>query len=213
VHRFNITDYAPLLRAALVNMDRWVSEGVAPPPSSVPRLADGTAVEAESHGAFFRKLPGVTFPERTVRPTQLDFGPDADCGIAVYPPKIGASYKVYVSAVDADGNETAGIRLPDVTEPLATSSGWNPRHPDQGAPGDLMQMMGSTISFARTRAEREKNGDPRPSIAERYASRTAYLDAVRTAAQKLVTERYVLAEDVESIVERAGQRWDYIQQL
>jgi hypothetical protein len=210
VHRFNITDYAPLLRAALVNMDRWVSEGVAPPPNAFPRLADGSAVEAETLGAFFRRLPGVTFPKRMVRTPRLDFGPDVERGIAVYPPKTGAPYKVYVSAVDADGNETAGWRLPDVMEPLATVTGWNPRHPEQGAPGDLMQMMGSTFPFARTRAEREKSGDPRLSIAERYASRAAYLEAVRAAAQKLVAARQVLAEDIDAIVERAGRRWDYI---
>jgi hypothetical protein len=210
VHRFNITDYAPLLRAALVNMDRWVSEGIAPPPSAFPRLADGTAVEAESLGAYFRKLPGVTFPERIVRTPRLDFGPDVERGIAAYPPKVGAPYNVYVSAVDDDGNEAAGLRLPDATVPLATVTGWNPRHPDQGAPGDLMQMMGSTFPFARTRAEREKSGDPRLSIAERHASRTAYLEAVRAAAQKLVAARQVLAEDIDAIVERAERRWDYI---
>ena len=209
-HRFNITDYAPLLRAALVNMDRWVSEGVEPPPSAFPRLANGTAVEAESLGAFFRKLPGVTFPTRIVRPAQLDFGPDAERGIAAYPPKVGAPYKVYVSAVDADGNEAAGIRLPDATVPLATVSGWNPRHPEQGAPGDLMQMMGTTVPFARTRAEREQSGDPRVSIAERYASRETYLEKVRAAAQQLVAARHVLAEDVEAMVERAGKRWDWV---
>jgi hypothetical protein len=210
VHRFNITDYAPLLRAALVNMDRWVSEGVAPPPSAFPRLADGSAVEAESLGAYFRQLPGATFPARIVRTARLDFGPEVERGIAVYPPKTGAPYKVYVSAVDADGNEAAGLRLPDATVPLATVTGWNPRHPEQGAAGDLMQMMGSTFPFARTRAEREKSGDPRLSITERYASRAAYLEAVRGAAQKLVAARHVLAEDIDAIVERAGRRWDYI---
>ena len=208
-HRFNIVDYAPLLRAALVNLDRWVSTGVEPPASAFPRLADGTAVEAESTGAFFRTLPGVTFPSRVVRPVALDFGPDIERGIAAFPPKAGAQYKVYVSAVDADGNEVAGIRPPELAVPLATHTGWNPRHPDQGAPGDLMQMMGSTLPFARTRAEREKNGDPRLSIAERYPTRAAYLDAVRAATEKLVAARHVLAEDIEAIVERAGKRWDY----
>jgi len=93
--------------------------------------------------------------------------------------------------------------------PLATFTGWNPRHPEQGAPGDLMQMMGSTLAFARTRAEREKNSDLRLSIAERYGSRTAYLDQVREAAQKLAAARHVLAEDIEAIVERAGRQWDF----
>lgn len=211
VHRFNITDYAPLLRAALVNVDRWVSQGVAPPASAFPRLADGTAVTAESLGASFRKIPGVTFPERIVHPTRLDFGADTERGIVVYPPKVGAPYKTYVSAVDADGNETAGIKPVEVAVPLAAHTGWNPRHPEQGAPGDLMQMMGSTLAFARTRAERDQSGDPRLSIAERYASKAAYLDAVRAAAQQLVAARHMLAEDVDGVLARAEVRWDYFQ--
>jgi hypothetical protein len=209
-HLFNIVDYAPLLRAALVNLDRWVSAGIEPPASVFPRLADGTAVAAESLQAFFRKVPGVTFPDRVVRPAPLDFGPDIERGIAAYPPKSGVPYHTYVSAVDTDGNEVGGIRPVELAAPLATFTGWNPRHPEQGAPGDLMQMMGSTLVFARTRAEREKSGDPRLSIAERYASRAAYLEAVRDAAQQLVTARHLLAEDIEPVVERAGRRWDYL---
>ena len=210
-HRFNIVDYAPLLRAALVNLDRWVSAGVAPPESAFPRLADGTGVAAESLEPFFRSLPGVSFPNRMVRHTPLDFGPDIERGVAAYPPKAGVPYKTYVPAVDADGNETPGIRPLELTVPLATFTGWNPRHPEQGAPGDLMQMMGSTLAFARTRGEREGSGDPRLSIAERYPSRAAYLELVREAAQKLVAARHVLAEDIDSMVERAGRRWDFLQ--
>lgn len=212
-HMFNIVDYAPLLRAALVNIDQWVSNDIAPPTSTFPRLANGSAVIAESLSNFFRQLPNVTFPGRVVRPTTLDFGPDIEQGIAAYPPKSGAIYKSYVSALDADGNEVTGIRLPEITAPLATFTGWNPRHPEQGAAEDLMQMRGSTLAFARTRAEREKNGDPRLSIAERYPSRAAYLDAVRAAAQTLVAERHVLAEDIDTMIERAGLRWDFLQAL
>jgi hypothetical protein len=73
-----------------------------------------------------------------------------------------------------------------------------------------MSMMGSTLAFARTRGEREGTGDPRPAIAERYASRAAYQAAVRRAADALVGERWMLAEDVEAVVERAGQVWDWI---
>jgi len=211
-HPFNVTDYAPLLRAALVNLDRWVSSGTEPPASAFPRLADTTAVEAESTAAFFRSLPGVRFPDRVVRPLHLDFGPDVERGIAKYPPKAGAPYRTFVSAVDADGNEAAGIRPPELAVPLATHTGWNPRHPETGAPGDLMSMMGSTLIFPRTRAERERSGDPRRSIEERYGSRTAYLDKVREAAQKLIAARHVLAEDLDAIVERAGRRWDWVHQ-
>jgi len=210
LQRFNVTDYAPLLRAALVNLDRWVSEGVEPPASAFPRLGDGTAVEAESTATFFRGIPGVRFPDRIVRPLRLDFGPDIERGIAAYPPKTGATYRTYVSAIDADGNEIAGIRPPELAAPLATLTGWNPRHPDQGVPGDLMSMMGSTLPFPRTRAEREASGDPRRSIEERYPSRAAYLERVREATQQLVAARHVLAQDVEAIVERASRLWDWM---
>ena len=205
-----MSDYAPLLRSALINLDRWVSEGVEPPPSAYPRVADKTAVEAESLASFFRTLPGARFPDRVTRPSRLDFGPDIDRGIAQYPPKAGAPYRTYVSAVDADGNEVAGIRGPELAAPLATLTGWNPRHPEQGAQGDLMSMMGSTLPFALTQAQRERSGDPRQSIAERYASRTAYLERVRETTRKLIAARHLLAEDLEAIIERAGQRWDWI---
>ena len=210
LQRFNITDYGPLLRAALVNLDRWVSGGVEPPASAYPLLADGTAVMGESLAESFGRIPGARFPDRVVRPLHLDFGPDIDRGIAAYPPKAGAPYRTYVSAVDADCNEVAGIRPVEVAVPLATLTGWNPRHPDQGSPGDLMAMMGSTLPFPRNRTERERNGDPRKSIEERYPSRSAYLDKVREAAQKMVTARHVLAEDVDAIVQRAGKAWDWV---
>jgi hypothetical protein len=209
-HRFNVVDYAPLLRAALVNLDRWVSDSVEPPPSAFPRIAEGTAVEAESLGAFFRALPAMRFPDRVERPVRLDFGPDIDRGIAAYPPAPGAPYRSYVSSIDADGNELAGIRPPELAAPLSTYTGWNPRHPDQGAPGDLMSMMGSTSPFQLTRAARERTGDPRLSIAERYPSRAAYLERVRETTRKLIAARHVLVEDLEAIIDRAGRLWDWV---
>jgi hypothetical protein len=112
--------------------------------------------------------------------------------------------------VDADGNEVAGVRGPELVAPLATYCGWNPRHPDQGGDHDVMSMMGSTLIFPRTRAERERRGDPRPSIEERYPSKAAYLEKVRQETQKLVAARHVLAEDVDSIVERASRVWEWI---
>jgi hypothetical protein len=209
-HVFNVVDYSPLLRSALINLDRWVSEGIEPPPSRFPRLADATAVEAESLASFYATIPGGRFPERITRPSQFDFGPDYARGIAVYPPKTGASYKTYVSSIDPDGNEVAGIRPWELEAPLATFTGWNTRHPETGAAGDLMSMNGSTFAFPLTRAERERTRDPRLSIAERYPSKAAYLERVREATRKLVTARFVLAEDLEAVVERAGRLWDWI---
>ena len=213
LQRFNVVDYAPLLRAALVNLDRWVSDGVEPPASAFPRIADGTAVLAESKAEFFNGIPGVRFPDRMHRPAALDFGKDMEQGIPAYPVKVGVPYRTYVPDVDADRNEVVGIRPPELLTPLATHAGWNPRHPDQGAPGDLMSMMGSTLPFPLTRADRERTRDPRPSIAERYPSRAAYLEKVREATKKEVAARHLLAEDIEAIVERAGKLWDYIHDL
>ena len=76
-----------------------------------------------------------------------------------------------------------------------------------------MSMMGSTLPLPRTRAERERTRDPRVSIEERYSSRAAYIERVRTATRELIAARYVLSEDLEGIIERAGKRWDWIHSL
>ena len=210
-HTFNVVDYAPLLRAVLMNLDRWVTDGAEPPVSAVPRLDDGTGVVAETTRATFTRIPGARFPDRVERPRRLDFGPDIDRGIVhELPPKIGAPFVSFVPSVDANGNDIPGIRPVELLAPLATFTGWNPRHPDQGVPGDLMSMLGSTLPFASTRAAREASGDPRASIDERYGSRAAYLERTREAANTLVAQRHMLAEDVDAVVERAGRLWDFI---
>ena len=212
LQRFDVVDYAPLLRAVLANVDAWVRDGVAPPPSAVPRIADGSAVPAETTEKTFTAIPGVRFPDQIERPLRLDFGPDGARGICTtLPPGTGAPYASLVSALDADGNEVAGIRPAELRVPLGTFTGWNVRHPEQGAPGDLMSMMGSTLPFCRTADERARRGDPRPSIAERYASRDEYLSKVRAACADLVGLRHMLAEDVDSVVARAGRQWDLFQ--
>jgi len=210
-HLFSPVDYSPLLRAALVNLNRWVGEGVEPPPSMVPRLADGTAVPAEQTRGVFSSIPGATFPERIPHSVRLDFGPEVERGIvSSLPPKVGAPFVSFVSAVDGDGNEVAGIRPIEIRVPLATFTGWNPRHPDQGAPGDLMAMMGSTFPLAWTAEERARTRDPRSSITERSGDRDGYLARVRREAEDMVAARFLLAEDIEAVVERAGALWDFI---
>ena len=110
--------------------------------------------------------------------------------------------------MDDDGNETAGIPVPEVSVPLATHTGWNLRHPDVGGADQLMYFAGATLPFAKTRAEREQTGDPRPSIAERYRSRDDYLARVRDAAKALVAEGYLLDEDVDTSLGFAAHFWD-----
>jgi len=208
-HVRGVVNYGRLLRACLVNLDRWVTEGVAPPPSRHPRNADGTAVTPETLTKVFDAIPGARYPRRHARPQRLDFGADAEMRrITIAPPRVGAPYGTRVAAVDSDGNEVAGVVLPELATPLATHTGWNLRHPDSGGVEQLLVFAGATLPFAKTRAERERSGDPRPAIAERYPSRDAYLNRVRAAAERLVTERYLLAEDVDTTLAFAAKMWD-----
>jgi hypothetical protein len=98
--------------------------------------------------------------------------------------------------------------VPELTVPVATHTGWNLRHPDIGGADQLLYFAGATLPFARTRAEREKVGDPRPSIAERYRSRDDYLAQVREAAKALVAEGYLLDEDIDTSLAYAARFWD-----
>jgi len=216
-HPFNWTDYRPLLRAALVNLDRWVTHGEPAPPSSHPRLDHGTAVPPEQLATTFRAIPGVTLPEPLRHFERLDFGPQA--GIATHvPPVSGKPYPRLVPAVDQDGNEVCGIRLPFQTVPLATHTGWNLRHPDIGGAGQTLAsggasggtLIGATIPFPATREAREATGDPRRAIAERYVSKADYLEQVRQAAQTLVQAKYLLAEDADEIIGQAAQHYDLV---
>ena len=112
--------------------------------------------------------------------------------------------------VDADGNDVAGIRLPIVSVPLGTLTGWQFRSPQIGAPSTLIAMAGAFIEFPKTRADRERTKDPRLSITERYGSRAEYLRRVREAAVKLADQRFVLKEDVQPITDELAAQWDAI---
>ena len=214
---FNWTDYRPLLRAAVVNLDRWVTSGEPAPASRHPRLDDGTAVPPERVADVFKSIPGVNFPEPVRRVSRLDFGPEEGIATTV-PPKVGAPYPCLVPAVDQDGNEVCGVLLPYQTVPLATLTGWNTRHPEIGGAGQTLStggatggtLVGSTIPFPATREVREPTGDPRRSIAERYASKEVYLEQVRKATEALIQARYLLAEDLDEILNQAGQHYDLV---
>ena len=110
--------------------------------------------------------------------------------------------------VNADGNEISGVRLPEQIVPLATYTGWNLRDASIGAPDVTYDMVGSFLPFPRTRADREKMGDPRLSIEERYQSREEYVQKVVAAAEALVASRFLIAADVPKITARASARWD-----
>jgi len=205
----NVVNYLPLHRAALVNLDRWITEDINPPPSRHPRFADATAVKREEVLAALLRLPGFTPPDPQRLPfiRTVDMGSDEATGIGRYPAQEGAFYPALVSAVDADGNETAGIRLPDITVPVGTHAGWNPRDPSTGSPEQIVPMNGLTLWFAPDEATRAARGDPRRSLAERYRDEVDYGTKVRAAARQLAAERYLLEEDVEQVVEAAVARY------
>jgi hypothetical protein len=205
-----VVNYRRLLRAALVNLDRWVTDGTEPPPSNHPRVYDGTAIPPEQLSGTFESIPGSHIPGHFARPRRLDFGLAKDVEQTLtLPPAPGKSFGSLVSAVDEDGNEVAGIAVPEIAVPLATHTGWNLRHPDIGGEEHLLIFAGSTIPFMRDQAEREAAGDPRPAIEERYSSKEDYLDRVREAAEALAAEGYMLSEDIEPSTRRASIMWDY----
>ena len=212
LHPYNAVDYIPLLRAALVNLDRWVSDGVAPPANQHPRLANSTAVSQADYLGALPSIPQRDIPDksRLWRIREIDVGPNSGSGIAAYPVKEGRDYPCLVSAADADGNELAGVRLPDVSVPVGTHTGWNLRNPDIGASEQLMSMQGSTHWFATTEAQRVAAGDSRPSIAERYADRDEYGRQAREAALELARSGYLLDEDVDLVVESCLARYDHV---
>lgn len=215
-NRFNAVDYRPLLRAALENLRAWIAEGAPPPASVFPRASDGTTARRGDVLGALAGVPGFALPRADRLPSlaPMDLGEHAERGVPALPARfVGEPYPSPVSAVDADGNETGGVRMPDVSVPVATHAGFNPRHPDGGGDGQLLEYLGSTIPLARTAAEREAAADPRPSVAERYASREAYLAEVRKAAEQLVAGRYLLAGDVDLCLAIAGERYDAVAAL
>jgi hypothetical protein len=183
------------LRALVAALDAWVTEGRSPPPSRVPTLGRGTLVDAA--GLRFPAVPGLPAPARA---NEVPVPADWRVVAAPRPTPYGAK----VSAVDADGNETAGILLPDLAVPLGTHTGWNFYRAEAMA-GEFCDRDGAFVPFARTRAERLAVGDPRPSLEERYGNRATYVAEVRRAADQLVKDRLLLPEDAAAYVERAAK--------
>ena len=142
----------------------------------------------------------------------MDYGPRfrSEGIVTLQPPRVGAPFPILVPKVDADGNELAGIRLPEVAVPLATYTGWNLFGPGQGPPTEICSFRGSYILFARSKEERLEAGDPRPSIRERYGSRDEYLGRVTETALELMDQGYLLSQDVPLVVKGAAVRWDYL---
>jgi hypothetical protein len=204
----------PAHRALLVALDKWVSRGVKPPESEIPR--HGSRAWAATRPGFqtgvvpqralgWPTIPGVTYNGLITTRYFLDFGPNLDDGIITnYPPSLVGrpSYPIFVSKVDEDGNEIAGVRMPGVEAPVGTTTGWALRRAgfseNEGCESD-----GQHIPFATTKAERRAAGDPRKSLEERYKSHAGYVKAVAKAAGNLGKQGFLLDEDVQKFIDEA----------
>jgi hypothetical protein len=191
-----------------------VSDGVEPPKSAIPhgghrawavsRSGSQVGVVPQSELGW-PSIPGVLYTGVITTRYFLDFGGQLDDGIiSNYPPSVVGrpSYPIFVSKVDEDGNEIAGVRMPGVEAATATTTGWALRRDEFGGP-DGCESDGQNIPFARTKAERTAKGDPRKSLEERYKNHAGYVKAVEKAARKLEKDGFLLDEDVQRFVEGA----------
>ena len=206
--RVNPLPAGDVLRALMVALDLWVTQGLPPPASQYPRVTDRTLVRPDRKSTSFPKIRGVRYQGLHNRQLFLDYGPRISRGrMDIHPPRqIGkGSYTILVPKVDRDGNDVPGIRLPVVQVPLGTYTGWN-LQPRLLAEDELSGLLGSFIPFAKTKAERSKLHDPRLSLKERYKNHSDYVKKVSRAARILVDQRYLLPDDAERMIDEAKKR-------
>ena len=193
--------FHPLLKA----LDRWVANGVTPPPGTYPRIDRKDLITPAQHKERFPKIPGMRHPGKNLQSSRVNYGEKfwQDGIITVVPPDMGKPYITLVPAFDSDGNSIGGIRLPELRVPLGTYQGWNPRQAKYGAPDFIVPFEGSFWPFAITEAERKKNHDPRPSIEARCPTKQVYLEKVGAAVKDLVQQGFLQEEDGKKYIEDA----------
>ncbi|MGE3889581.1 MAG: alpha/beta hydrolase domain-containing protein [Vicinamibacterales bacterium] len=206
----NPLDYRWVMRSLLVSMNRWITDGTPPPESRYPRIADGTLVPPAK--LAFPKVPAVNVPTTPHRAYRADYGPAFGTRgiVSQEPPTIGSAFPILVPQVDADGNELAGVRVPELAVPVATYTGWNLFNERSGPTSVVSSMQGSFIPFAPSKSDRQRAGDPRPALDERYQGRVQFLERVAAAANDLAGKGYLLKADTARIVEQAATRWDLV---
>ncbi|MCW3838246.1 alpha/beta hydrolase domain-containing protein [Sphingomonas canadensis] len=192
----NLADCSGPHRALLTALDRWVSGDALPPPGAFPAAGGGTLVPAAPERYGFPAIPGVTYSGAVNALAEMDYSADPPRAIP------GRNYAVLVPAIDADGNERTGVRVPEIAVPVGTHTGWNPRRP--GYAGGALSPIGAFLPFAATREERIASGDPRPSLAERYPEDADRERKLVEAAEDLCRRGLLLTEDAAGIA--AGVR-------
>jgi hypothetical protein len=187
----NALSYAPYARALLVALDRWVTDGVAPPPTTFPNMKNHTLLPLAKVQASYPAIPGAPFSPLYSQLQVIDLK-------SMPPEASGPAYPVFFPPVDADGNPQGGIILPEIAVPIATYSGRNVRAEGFSA-GELCGLAGSYIPFPATKQERLASGDPRLSLEERYKSAQDYADKRKHAVDALVQQGFVLPEDADAL--------------
>jgi len=196
------------LRALTVALIDWVTKGTEPPPSRYPLLAHGDLAPADKSAMGFPTIPGIPAPDGLVNSVlDYDLGPgfnynDESGAVSKAPPPIKQVIPTLVPKVDADGTDVGGVPSVLRQAPLGTYVGWNVTAAGFNK-GKICGLNGAFIPFAKTKAERLAAGDPRPSLEERYASHNAWVAAVKTAADKAVSDRFLLREDADRLIAEA----------
>ena len=198
------------MRALLQAMNSWIARGASPPDSRYPRIADSTLVAPER--LDFPDIPGIKTSTRVHKAYRVDYGPRfvSEGVVTKEPPEVGKEFPILVPSVDRDGNEIAGVRMPEMLVPLATYTGWNLFNAKSGPVHEISSMVGSYIPFPLTRSEREASGDPRLSNEERYKSRAEFLGLVAEAGLGLMEAGLILGQDLPAIVRKAAEHWDHL---
>lgn len=195
----NPADYKPFVRALLLALDRWAKDGTEPPPSVYPTIRAGTLVPWTQNATGFPEIPGISYPQVIQQPAFLDFGPrwQKERIVDQQPPLARGDYRVLVPRADPDGNDLGCLSAPEVAVPVATYASWRLRAADGPAANQLYSLSGSYIPFPVTRAERERTGDPRMSVRERYASLEEYLDRLAAQCRRYEAAGYFVPEDTD----------------
>ena len=207
----NPVPHTETVNALRVHFRDWVMKGVAPPPSHYPTLKDGMLVDANAEAMGFPAIPGLPehAPTGLINPgLDYDFGPDFNyvdgTGVeTVVPPRIKQVINLKVPRVDADGNELGGVPVVLRDAPLGTYLGWNITAAGFHK-GQICNYAGGMVAFAKTKAERLANEDPRLSLEERYGNHDGYVRAVEAAAHKAVATGFLLEADQNKLIAAAA---------
>jgi hypothetical protein len=194
---------SPVERALIPALEAWIVKGKRPPASRYPTVASGSLAAPDRLAAGFPDLSGASVPYgANATPAALNltrFGAINQLFVTDYSgaaPAIDPArqYTLLVPKVDANGNETSGIRMPEVAAPVATYTGWNLRAAARSA-GESCGMSGATIPLAVNPVAKSA-ADPRTTLAQLYTGRADYQARFGAAADALAGRGYLLAQDV-----------------